>query len=154
VKKLFSAIIVGTMIFGAVMASAAALNVNADTIQVGTNSNSLTCDSDGVHVAWLFDQHGLVTSVQVTGVNGTACAGQNLYVFSLASGGAVNGAPHFPSVDCGAPGDVLSYAPAPIVAGTNSYKIAMLNTDDGLSGPFTCGVSGASIEGVRVIIGV
>ncbi len=157
-KKLFGALVVGTIVFGAVMASAAALNVNGGIIQVGTNSNSLSCDLDGVGVAWNTDQHGIVTSAQVSlsSADATRCDGQHLYLFALGSGGPIIGAMHVPSVDCGAPGDPLVYAPALIAGGATSYKLALGQTDDQLTNQaaMPCGVNGAAIYGVRVIIGV
>lgn len=153
-KKLFGALVVGMFVFGAVMASAAALNVNGGVIQVGTNSGSLSCDVDGVSVVWNTDQHGIVTSANVTlsSADATRCNGQHLFLFSLASGGAINGAPS--TDNCGAPGSSVNYSAPLIASGTMVYKITLGATDDAISIPLTCGVNGAAIYGVRVIIGV
>jgi hypothetical protein len=155
VRKLFAALVVGGMVFGAVIASAAALNVNGGIIQVGTNTGSLSCDNDGVSVVWNVDQHGIVTSANVTlsSADATNCDGQHLYLFSLASGGAINGAPS--TANCGAPGNgPLPYGAPLITSGTQTYTITLLASDDQISGPLTCGVNGIDIYGARVIIGV
>jgi hypothetical protein len=156
-KRLFGALAVGSIVFGAVLVSAANLNVNGGIIQVGTDA-TLACDADGVTVDWNTGYTGIVTSVNVNGVDDVNCAGQTLYVYALDLNGLIVGAPHSPSVACGAPGTPLPVAFAPIVSGTTTYKVALLFVDprdDGLgSATYPCGVNGSLIEGVRIVIGV
>lgn len=156
-KRLIGALGVGTLVFGAVIASAANLNVDAGVIQVGTDG-VVECDTDGVSVVWNANYEGIVTSAQVSGVNDVACDGQTLYLYALDAADDIIGAPHSPSIDCGAPGTPLTVAPQAITSGTTTYKIALgyVNpADNQLSSPtYPCGVPGQFIDGVRVVIGV
>jgi hypothetical protein len=157
VKQLFGALAVGTLVFGAVVASASSLDVQGGTVQVGTDA-SLACDTDGVTVAWNTNNLGIVTSAQVSGVNDSACAGQRLYLTALNGAGHIIGAGHANAVECGAPGDPISVSAPVITSGTTEYKIALgyVNpADDELSaGTYPCGVPGSAIEKVRIVIGV
>ncbi|MHB8959718.1 MAG: hypothetical protein ACYDAN_08835 [Candidatus Limnocylindrales bacterium] len=73
-KKLFGAIIVATMIFGAVFASASALNVTGGTIQNGMVN--VTCQQGPIAVSYKTQVNGSgvneVTDVTLSGVEG-AC---------------------------------------------------------------------------------
>lgn len=86
-KKLFGALIVGTMVFGAVMASAATLNVQGGVIQEGTLAN-VSCQSDPVSVGYVTNatgnSHFSVDGVILTGLN-TTCNGKTFAIaFMLA----------------------------------------------------------------------
>jgi|GEM_PF-1186772 len=79
-KRVLLALIVALVVFGAVYASAATLNVSGGFIQAG-NDDSLYCDLDGVYVAgWGLEvDDGTVRSVRIGGVD-EACAGTAIFV--------------------------------------------------------------------------
>ncbi len=76
-KKLFGAVIVGTMIFGAIFASASNLTVSGGTIQNGMVS--VTCQTDPVAVSYKTQVNGSgvneITDVILSGIDG-ACYGK------------------------------------------------------------------------------
>jgi hypothetical protein len=158
-KKLFGAIVIGTLVFGAVVASAANLGVNGNVIQVGSDS-VLTCDPDGVGVQWNTRQDGVVTSVQVTDVEST-CDGQNMYVYVLDGGGNIIAAGGELSSSTG--GAPLTFIGTPLFApdlynapcDSTSCKVQLGTTNNDLY-PYGAvqGVGGQYIEGVRIVIGV
>jgi hypothetical protein len=83
-KKLLIALVVGGALFGASFGAAAALNVNANTLQAGGDTN-LVCDSSGVGVSWNIQWSNAVgdyvigSLVHVTGVD-EACNGSSVVV--------------------------------------------------------------------------
>jgi hypothetical protein len=158
-KRLLGAILVGSLVFGAVLASAATLNVNAGTIQVGSDM-TLQCDTDGVNVDWNFTGvDAYVTSIQVSGVNDAACVGQHIYTYVFDGFGNVIAVGHpynetppgtqTPNDPCGAVGSAMSELPTTIFSGTTNYKIGL-----SLQPGNTCGVGISDIWGIRLVIGV
>jgi len=69
------------LVFGAVFAAAAALNVNGGVIQAGSD-NTLQCDLDGVKVlGWGLElDDGLVHFVRIGNIDNVACAQADLFV--------------------------------------------------------------------------
>ncbi len=155
VRRLFLATVVGTMVFGAVLASASTLPIDdPGTIQVGAVSLT-NCQTTPLTVVWNADYTGTVTSAQVSNIDPT-CDGQNLYFYALNAAGHIVGANHSPSVDCGAPGTPISVTPYPIGSPTAKVALGYVHpADDQLTSPtYPCGVPGEIIAGVRIVIGV
>lgn len=88
-KRVLLALVVALVVFGAVYASAASLDVTGGIIQAG-NDTDLRCDTDGVYVAgWgLEADTGLVNRVRIAGVD-PACAGAELFARVQLAGGAI-----------------------------------------------------------------
>lgn len=90
-KRLMVALLVGGMLFGAAWGAAAALNVDANFLQAGSDE-VLICDADGVQVTYQDGWAGspvndfTITAVVVSGVNG-ACDGLLLEVVLTAQNG-------------------------------------------------------------------
>jgi hypothetical protein len=84
-KRIALALVVAAVLFGAVYASAAALNVEG-TIQAGVDAD-LTCDPDGVYVdGWGYENNDMtVRYVRIGGING-ACMGKEMVVGLWGSG--------------------------------------------------------------------
>lgn len=78
-KRLLFALIAGAMVFTVAFASAAALNVNGNTIQAGTDTD-LACDDNGVNAGWgLETGDNTVRYVRIEGID-PSCFGQELFV--------------------------------------------------------------------------
>lgn len=77
-KRILIALLVGGALFAAVFGAAASLAVGGGTVQVGSDA-TLACDTNGVTVSYNIDYRGVVTSVQVNGID-AACAGNRLVV--------------------------------------------------------------------------
>ncbi len=77
-KKLFGAIVVGTMVFGAVFASASVLPVTGGTIQAG-GLTGLACQTNAVTIGYTTEIQGdgldHVTGVVLSGID-PACYGK------------------------------------------------------------------------------
>lgn len=69
---------------GALAASASQLNVTAEPMQAGTAT--VTCDPDGVNVAWILETNTGVEGVRVEGIH-PDCTGATLYVDVILTGG-------------------------------------------------------------------
>lgn len=83
-KRLLAALLAGAAVFSIAFASAAALNVNGEIIQAGTDIN-LTCD-DSVNANWgLETDTNLVYNVRIDDIS-AACDGADLFA-------KVNGGP-------------------------------------------------------------
>ena len=76
-KKLFGAVIVGTMVFGAVLVSASSLSLTGGTIQAG--SISVSCQTNPLKVGYTTQVNGSgvneVVTVTLSGVD-PACQGK------------------------------------------------------------------------------
>lgn len=74
-KRLLSALLVATGVFGGVVGLAATLTVDAD--QLGSGSATVSsCDSDGVTTSYTYDGAGGITAVVVSGIqDGNIVAG-------------------------------------------------------------------------------
>jgi hypothetical protein len=94
-KRIITALLVGTGVFGAVIGLAASLTVNSD--QLGSGSAAVSsCDSDGVTTSYTYNALGGVSAVVVDGiqdgsaiVGSGACDGETVYVELLDSSSAV-----------------------------------------------------------------
>ncbi len=89
-KRLMVALLVGGMVFGAAFGAAAALNVQANFLQAGSDQ-VLICDQDGVQVTYRDGftntvQDFVITDVVVSGIN-SACDGLLLEVVLTAQNG-------------------------------------------------------------------
>jgi hypothetical protein len=77
-KRVLLALVVALIVFGAVYASAAALNVSGGFIQAGGDAD-LTCDEGAYVSAWGLEvDDGKVYFVRIDGVDGT-CAGARFF---------------------------------------------------------------------------
>ncbi|NPV07873.1 MAG: hypothetical protein HPY83_07925 [Anaerolineae bacterium] len=74
--RLVSLVVVVAVLVGATFASAANLGVGGGSVQAGADT-ALVCDHDGVTVSWNVNYDGIVTSIQVYGVD-AACAGNRM----------------------------------------------------------------------------
>lgn len=93
-KRIVGGLVTGTIVFGAVTGLAASLSVGTD--QLGSGSQDVSsCDSDGVHTAYNYNQNAGIASVVVSGiqdgglVGAGACDGETVFVELLGSNGAV-----------------------------------------------------------------
>lgn len=79
-KRIIVALLAGAMVFGAVFAVAATLDVAGGTIQAGSDSD-LRCDEDGVRVdGWLLETDtGMVNKVRVHDIDAD-CSSNDLFV--------------------------------------------------------------------------
>jgi hypothetical protein len=69
------------LVFGAVFAAAAVLDINPSVLQAGSD-DVLQCDTDGVFVdGWGYENDTLsVTYVRIGGINADACNGKEMHV--------------------------------------------------------------------------
>jgi hypothetical protein len=94
-KRIITALLVGTSVFGAVIGLAASLTVGSD--QLGSGSAAVSsCDSDGVTTSYTYNALGGVSAVVVEGIADTSllagsglCDGETVYVELLNSGSTV-----------------------------------------------------------------
>jgi hypothetical protein len=156
-KRLFGALAVGSIVFGAVLVSAANLSVDAGVIQVGQDS-TLTCDADGVTVGWNARQDGVVTSIQVNGISAD-CTGKFLFVYVLNGAGDIIGTGG--GLDAGTGGAPVTIQPTPLFSpdlynaacDSSSCKVQLTPANNDVVGDGSHGVAGTSIEGIRIMIG-
>ena len=110
-KRLITALLVATGVFGAVVGLAASLTVNTDQLGSGTAAVS-SCDTDGVTTSYTYNAAGGVSAVVVDGiqdggatVGAGACDGETVYVELLdGSSALITGATGSTAV----PGDLLT----------------------------------------------
>jgi len=153
-KRLIVALLVGGVFFGAVYGLAAGLIVGGGAVQVGSD-NTLQCDPDGVSVSYNIDYNGVVTSVQVNGID-SACDGNRLVVVlkdgfgdMFGTGGALTGggAPVVPQPTL----LFTDLGNAPCSSSSCKVQIAPVDTN-GVNTSGGHGVPGADIYGVTVMI--
>ena len=94
-RRIITALLVGTSVFGAVIGLAASLTVGSD--QLGSGSATVSsCDTDGVTTSYTYNAAGGISAVVVDGIqdgSGTAgsgsCDSETVYVELLNSSSAV-----------------------------------------------------------------
>jgi hypothetical protein len=129
VKKLFASIIVGTAIFGAVLASASALPINGGVIQSGSIIG-VACQGAPVHVSYNTQLNGQgnneVASVTLSNINPT-CFGKQATVSVWAGSPPFSGlASHDTWGTISAPTITLPFSGAPS-GGTNPLAVSIDN---------------------------
>lgn len=78
-KRLLTALLLGTAVFAIAFASAAALNVNGNVIQAGADLD-VACDPDGVDANWGLERDdNSVRNVRIVNV-ADACAGAEMWI--------------------------------------------------------------------------
>jgi YD repeat-containing protein len=136
-KRLITALLVATGVFGAVIGLAASLTVNADQLGSGTGAVS-SCDTDGVTTSYTYNANGGITAVVVEGIqDGGLLAGQ---------GSCDNETVYV---------EVLDASSAVLANGTGSTGVGVgdLNTtDDTVTVNLAGAVSAVSVENARVTI--
>ena len=96
-KRLITALLVATGVFGAVVGLAASLGVTSD--QLGSGSATVSsCDTDGVTTSYTYNAAGGVSAVVVDGIQDGgllagdgACDGETVYVELLDTNGDIIG---------------------------------------------------------------
>ena len=83
-KRFVVALMVGGIVFGAVFAVAASLGVTSDTLGAG-GASVVSCDTDGVTTSYTVGYDSSipgykVSTVSVSGIDGTACNGKTMKV--------------------------------------------------------------------------
>lgn len=136
-KRLITALLVATGVFGAVIGLAASLTVNADQLGSGTDAVS-SCDSDGVTTSYTYNANGGITAVVVEGIQdggllagGGSCDNETVYV------------------------EVLDASNAVLANGTGSTGVGagdLNTTDDTVTVNLAGAVPAASVENARVTI--
>jgi hypothetical protein len=91
-SRILVGLVAGVMVFGAVFAVAASLGVTSSTLGAG-GSSVTSCDTDGVTAGYgdAYDSTlpgYKVTTVTITGINGTNCNGKTIKVTLTGSGNA------------------------------------------------------------------
>ena len=94
-KRIITALLVGTSVFGAVVGLAASLTVGSD--QLGSGSAAVSsCDTDGVTTSYTYNANGGVSAVVVEGIQdgsltagSGSCDSETVYVELLNSSSAV-----------------------------------------------------------------
>ena len=97
-KRLLTALLAATGVFGAVIGLAASLGVTSD--QLGSGSQTVSsCDSDGVTTSYTYNNNGGISAVVVEGIQDGgataglgACDGETVYVELLDGSGVIAGA--------------------------------------------------------------
>jgi hypothetical protein len=101
-KRVFALLVAGVL-FAAVYAAAATLDVDGGVIQAGLD-DSLVCDPDGVTVTWVYENDDLMVYKVKIGDIHADCFGEEMHVDLYGSGGG-----HIAGGDCGSV--VLSTSP-------------------------------------------
>lgn len=124
-KRILLALVVATVLFGAVYASAANLGVNGNVIQAGVDG-TLTCDPDGVEVTgWGYESNDQrIYYVEIGGI-AAACEGQEIVVGLYNSSGGELGSEVGGPVPAGGGEVTVSFPNHPLASEIYSIHVAI-----------------------------